>query len=111
MGVCKFGQIWARMGKSKQVWIGQSGRIGNMNSDWEWECVQVWGWVWVCLGRYGQGWSKVGRSGLVREIGWGWVTWIVGGCGYVCRSRGECEWVWASLGKYGQGWAGLDGSD
>ena len=59
----------------------------------------------VGVGKYGQGWAKVGRSGWVRLIGLGWVTWPVVGCGYACRSRGECGWVWASLGRYGQGWA------
>ena len=51
MGVSKFGQIWPRVGKGGQVWMGQT------------------------------------------ELA-GWVIWLVGGCGYTCRSSGGCEWVW-----------------
>ena len=42
-GVCKFGLIWARVGKSRQVWMGQTDRagMGNMDSGWVWVCVQV----------------------------------------------------------------------
>ena len=36
-------------------------------------------------------WAKVGRSGWVRLIDRGWVTWIVGGCGYACRYRAGLE--------------------
>ena len=42
------------------------------------------------MGECGQIWAKVGRSGWVRLIGRGWVTWEVGGCGYACRSSGGC---------------------
>ena len=43
MGVGKFGQIWARVGKGGQVWIGQNDRagMGDMASGWLWVCVQV----------------------------------------------------------------------
>ena len=30
------------------------------------------------------------------------MTWVVGGCGYACRSRGGCGQVWADMGKGGQ---------
>ena len=58
------------------------------------------------MGRYGQRWAKAGRSGWVRLIGQGWVTWVVGGCGYACRSRGGCGQVWTYMGKVGQVWIG-----
>ena len=31
------------------------------------------------------------------------MIWLVGGFGYVGRSRGGCRWVWASLSTYVQG--------
>ena len=34
------------------------------------------------------------------------MTWVVGGCGYACRSRGGCGQVWADMGKGGQVWMG-----
>ena len=60
---------------------------------------------------YVQGWAKVGKSGLVRLIGKGWMICLVGGCGCTCKYRGGCGWLRASLGRYGQGWAGLDWSN
>ena len=54
------------------------------------------------MGRYGQGWANVGRSGWFRLIDHGWVTWIVGGCGYACRSMGWCGQIWARVSKSGQ---------
>ena len=39
----KFGQIWARVGKSLQVWMGQTDQagMGDMDSGWVRVCVQV----------------------------------------------------------------------
>ena len=37
------------------------------------------------------------------------MTWVVVGCGYLCRSGGRCGQVWADMGKGGQRRAGLDG--
>ena len=36
VGVGKFGEIWARVGKGGQVWIGQTDRavMGDMDSGW-----------------------------------------------------------------------------
>ena len=39
-------------------------------------------------------------------IGRGWVIWLVGGCGYVSRSREGCGQVWAYMGQGGQVWMG-----
>ena len=52
---------------------------------------------------YGQRWAGLDGS---RLIGWGWVIWLVGGCGYACRSRDECGSVLAYMGKGGQVWMG-----
>ena len=43
MGVGKFGQIWAKLGKGGQVWMSQTDRaeMGDMRSGWGWVCVQV----------------------------------------------------------------------
>ena len=43
MGVGKFGQIWAEVGKGWQVWMGQTDRagMGDISSSWVWVCVQV----------------------------------------------------------------------
>ena len=43
MGVGKFGQIWAKVGKGEQVWMGQTDPAGmsDMGSGWVWVCVQV----------------------------------------------------------------------
>ena len=68
----------------------------------------------VGMGKFEQIWArvaKVGMPGCVRLIGQRWMTWVVGGCGYACRSRGKCGQVWADMGKGGQRQAGLDGSD
>ena len=115
MSVAKLGQIRARVGKGGQILMGQTDRAGWLT--WEvggcgYACRSRkeerkkerkerggCGWVWASLGQYGQSWAKVGRSGWVRLIGRGWVTWEMGRCGYVCRSRGGCGWVWASLGR------------
>ena len=66
-------------------------------------CRSRGGWVWASLGRYGQRKAKAGRSGWVRLIRPGWVTWVV--CGYACRSRGGFGSAWESLDRYGQRWA------
>ena len=42
----------------------------------------------------GQRWAKAGKSGWVRLIRWGWMTWLADGGWYACRSRGGCGWVW-----------------
>ena len=52
------------------------------------------GQVLADMDKGGQRWAKVGRSGWVRLIGLGLVTWEVRGCGYACRSRGGCRWMW-----------------
>ena len=43
MAVGKFGQIWAKVDKGGQVWMGQTDRagIGDMDSGWARVCVQV----------------------------------------------------------------------
>ena len=43
VGVGKFGQIWAKVGKGGQVWMGQTDRagMGDMGGGWLWVCVQV----------------------------------------------------------------------
>ena len=43
MDVGKFGQIWAKMGKGGQVWMGQTdrARMGDMGSGWVLVYVQV----------------------------------------------------------------------
>ena len=43
MGVGKFGQILAKLGKYGQVWMGQTDQagMGDMISWWVWVCVQV----------------------------------------------------------------------
>ena len=43
VGLDKFGQIWERVGKGGQVWMGQTDRagIGDMDSGWARVCVQV----------------------------------------------------------------------
>ena len=43
MGVGKFGQIWARVDKGGQVWMGRTDQVGmgDMDSGWVWVCVQV----------------------------------------------------------------------
>ena len=43
VGVGKFWQIWARLGKGGQVLMGQTDRVdmGDMDSGWLWVCVQV----------------------------------------------------------------------
>ena len=43
MGVGKFGQIWAKVGKGEQVWTGQTDRaeMGDMGGGRVWVCVQV----------------------------------------------------------------------
>ena len=66
--------------------MGQTDRRGldDISIRWLDVCLQVKGWV--------------------KLIGQGWMTWVVGGCGYACRSRGGCGLVWASLGRYGHGW-------
>ena len=63
------------------------------------------------VGKFGQRWAKAGKSGWVRLIRWGWVTWVMGVCGYACRSRGGCVQVWADMGKDGQRQAGPDRSE
>ena len=63
----------------------------------------MWVGVGVGVGRYGQGLAKLTRSGWVRLIGRGWMTWLVGRCGYACRSRVGGQ-VWADIGKGGQRW-------
>ena len=39
----KFVQIWAKLGKGEQVWMGQTDQavMGDMGSEWVWVCVQV----------------------------------------------------------------------
>ena len=46
VGVGKFGQIWARLGKDGQVRMGHTDRLGmgDMASWW------VWLWVWMGVG-------------------------------------------------------------
>ena len=41
MGVGKFEQIWAKVGKGGQVWMGQTdlAGMGDMDSGWMWVCV------------------------------------------------------------------------
>ena len=43
LAVGKFGRIWARLGKGRQVWMGQTDRagLGDMASRWVWVCMQV----------------------------------------------------------------------
>ena len=43
MGVGEFGQIWAKQGKSVQVFMGQTDQagMGDMASGWVLVCVQV----------------------------------------------------------------------
>ena len=43
VGVGKFEQIWARVGKGRQVWMSHTDRVGisDMASGWVWVCVQV----------------------------------------------------------------------
>ena len=43
VGVGRFGEIWARVGKGGQVWTGQTARaeMGDMASGWVWVCLQV----------------------------------------------------------------------
>ena len=50
--VGKFGQILAGMGKSGQVWMGQTDLAGmdDMDSGWVWVYVQVQGLLWVGVG-------------------------------------------------------------
>ena len=45
------------------------------------------------VGKFMQIWVRVGRPGWVRLTRRGWVIWLMGGCEYVCRSRGGCGWV------------------
>ena len=119
MGVGKFRQIWTKVGKDGQVWMGQTdgqGWVTRVVGGCGYACrSRGWcGWVWASLGRYGQGWANVGRSGWFRLIDHGWVTWIVGGCGYACRSRSGClgyGQVWEYKDKGGKMQAGLDRLD
>ena len=46
------------------------------------------GWVWTSLGIYSKGGTKVGRSGYVRLIGQGWVTYLACGGGELCVPAG-----------------------
>ena len=43
MGVGKFWQIWAKVGKGGQAWMGQTDQagMGDMDSGWVWVYVQV----------------------------------------------------------------------
>ena len=43
VGVGKFRQIWAKVGKGGQVWLGRTDRAGmvDMGSGWVLVCVQV----------------------------------------------------------------------
>ena len=43
MGVGKFEQIWARVVKRGQVWIGlnDQAEMGEKDSGWVWICMQV----------------------------------------------------------------------
>ena len=43
VGVGKFGQIWAKVGKGGKVGMGQTDRagMGDIGSVWVWVCVQV----------------------------------------------------------------------
>ena len=41
--------------------------------------------------------KKVGQGRqvwIIQTVRAGWVTWVVGGFGYACRSRVGCGWVW-----------------
>ena len=65
MGMGKFLQIWSRVDKDGQVWMGQTYRVGmgDMDSGWVWIWVQVYGWVWVGVGKFGQIWARLGNGG------------------------------------------------
>ena len=72
--------------------------------------------MWASLGIYGQEWAKFGGYVLVRLIKRGWVIYLVGGCGNLCRSRsgvGGCVQVWAymTMSKEVQRWKSLHWSD
>ena len=41
VGGARCGQVWARVGKGGQVWMGQTDLAGmrDMDSGWKWVCV------------------------------------------------------------------------
>ena len=42
LGLDKFWQIWAKVGKGRQVWMGQTDQARMvMGSGWAWVCEQV----------------------------------------------------------------------
>ena len=68
VGVGKFGQIWAKVGRFGSIRLIGQGWVTLEVGGCGYTCRSRDGyrWVWESLGRYGQGWAKVGRSGWVR---------------------------------------------